>query len=259
MNIIAVPPGSFSAAARKRLSSARGEPLFYADWLRAVFIHYEVDAECLRRAVPFELDLCESKAYLSLVAFTMRGMRPRFGGKLAAALFKPIATHGFLNARAYVRHRGEPGIYFLAEWLSNPVSVKLGPVTFGLPYRFGRLEYQHHHEAGTLCGSVKSPGSSLCLEYDSAIDSNSKFEPCESNSRDEFLLERYTAFTAKGPWRGFFRIWHPPWLQTLIDLKVSDARLLTNAWPWFKDAKFVGANYSPGLNGVWMGRPHFTH
>ncbi len=54
-------------------------------------------------------------AYVSLVAFTMRGLRPRLGG---AALLKPIATHEFLNVRTYVKHRGERGIYFLADGVS---------------------------------------------------------------------------------------------------------------------------------------------
>jgi uncharacterized protein YqjF (DUF2071 family) len=120
-------PSSFlediNQAARRRLLSVKGKPLLFADWLRAVFIHFEVDAGALRRDVPFELDLREGRAYVSLVAFTMRDMRPRVGGKLATLLFKPIATHHFLNVRTYVKHHGETGIHFLAEWLDNPLSV----------------------------------------------------------------------------------------------------------------------------------------
>ena len=131
-----------SEAARRRILDVRSNPLFLCDWLRAVFIHYEVDAEALQREVPFALDLHEGRAYLSLVAFTMCNMRPRFGGRLTAALFSPIATHGFLNVRAYVKHDGETGIYFLAEWLPNRLSLLLGPRAFGLPYRYGLLGYQ---------------------------------------------------------------------------------------------------------------------
>ncbi|MDB6023294.1 MAG: hypothetical protein JWQ04_3151 [Pedosphaera sp.] len=254
--IVATRSGNQSTAAKHRMLSKRGEPMFYADWLRAVFIHYEVDAERLQRAVPFDLDLDQGRAYLSLVAFTMRNMRPRIGGKFSALLFRPIATHDFLNVRTYVRHRGEPGIYFLAEWLSNPLSVRLGPATFGLPYRFARTEYQHEHEIGSLRGSVTAANDAVKLEYRAAIDSQTTFGPCAANSREEFLLERYTAFTARKLWRGFFRIWHPPWPQTGIEVKVSDTSLLTEAWPWFKDAAYIGANYSPGINEVWMGRPH---
>ena len=110
---------SLSDEGRARLLSRRGEPLFLAGWERVLFMHYEVDADRLQQAVPFPLDLREGRAYVSLVAFTMRGMRFRFGGKNLAFLLRPIATHHFLNVRTYVKHGREPGIYFIREWLSN--------------------------------------------------------------------------------------------------------------------------------------------
>jgi len=58
----------------------------------AVFIHYTVDVEVLQQEVPFELDLFEGRAFVSLVAFSMRRLRPCFGGRLAELLFKPVAT-----------------------------------------------------------------------------------------------------------------------------------------------------------------------
>lgn len=248
--------GTLSSAARARLLSAPGEPLFYADWLRAVFIHYEVDADALQRDVPFPLDLREGRAYVSLVAFTMRNLHPRVGGRLAAFLFKPIATHEFLNFRAYVTEDGEPGIYFLAEWLSNPLSVRLGPCSFGLPYRLGLNQYHHEHENGFLHGSVSTPNQKGRLDYAAPINPAAEFAPCERDSREEFLMERYTAFTERKSARRFFRIWHPPWPQTAIDISVADTSLLAENWGWFNDARLIGANYSPGVGGVWMGRPH---
>jgi uncharacterized protein YqjF (DUF2071 family) len=248
--------GTPSSTARRRMLSVKGEPLFYADWVRAVFIHYEVDAAALQRDVPFELDLRDGSAYVSLVAFTLRNMRPRFGGKLAAFFFKPIATHEFLNVRAYVRHHGETGIYFLAEWLANPLSVRLGPPAFGLPYRLGRFQYHHNHEQGGLHGLVATPDNSARLEYAATIDPAAPFASCDPGSRDEFLMERYTAFTARNSARRLFRIWHPTWPQTAIDISTPDTSLLTQNWAWFKDARLIGANYSPGVSDVSMGRPH---
>jgi uncharacterized protein YqjF (DUF2071 family) len=261
----AIPPptSSLSEAARSRMLSLRGEPVLYADWLRAVFIHFEVDAEALQRKVPFELDLDDGRAYVSLVAFSMQHMRPRIGGKLAAALLKPIASHDFLNLRAYVRHGSKTGIYFLAEWLSNPLSLALGPPVFGLPYRCGRLEYQHQHEKGRLQGSVfatsreQTGQGRAALRYEARIETAANFSPCPAGSRDEFLLERYVAFTSHYC-RRFFRIWHPPWPQVPVDVALSDTSLLNRTWPWFREAKVIGANYSPGIRGVWMGRPRFT-
>ncbi|HEX4264539.1 MAG TPA: DUF2071 domain-containing protein [Verrucomicrobiae bacterium] len=235
--------------------SVTGEPLFFADWLRAVFVHYEVPAAELQRDVPFELDLHDGKAYVSLVAFTMRGMRPCRGGRLAAWLFKPIATNDYLNFRTYVRHDGEPGIYFLTEWMNNPFSVRLGPLTFGLPYRFGEMNYKHRHEDGFLTGAVRESTDGSSFAYEATLAKHDSV-PCPAGSLDEFLLERYTAFTAHKSKRRFFRIWHQPWRQQAIRVSVSDNRLLREVWPWFSAATLAGANYSPGARDVWMGRPH---
>jgi len=250
------PADALSAAARERLLSVRGEPLFVADWLRAVFIHYEVPAAELRSCVPFQLDLFGGKAFISLVAFTMQGMRPHLGGRLAAWLLKPISTNDYLNVRTFVRHRNEAGIYFLTEWMNNRWSVRLGPFAFGLPYRFGDLNYQYRHETGTVCGDVRETPGGPCLSYRADL-SGSAFAPCAAGSLDEFLLERYTAFTAHNTKRRFFRIWHRPWQQTKIGVSVAESNLLQDAWPWFAKARLVGANYSPGVHNVWMGRPHF--
>src|SRR5258705_9627134 len=101
-----------SSTAREQMLAQRGERLFVAGWERVLMMHFEVDAVALQRAVPFQLDLYHGQAFVSLVAFTMRGMRPCFGGKFAELLFRPIATHDFLNVRTYVRHGGGRGIYF---------------------------------------------------------------------------------------------------------------------------------------------------
>ena len=101
-----------SVLGRQRILSLPGEPLFFAAWERVLMIHFQVDAAALQRDVPFPLDLLNGQAFVSLVMFTMRGLRPRRGGKLAAWLFRPIATHDFLNVRTYVRQGDEPGFIF---------------------------------------------------------------------------------------------------------------------------------------------------
>jgi hypothetical protein len=256
-DFLAKPSHRFSADGRERLLSLPGEPLFLANWERALFIHHEVDAMLLQRELPFPLDLWHGKAFVSLVAFTMRAMRPRFGGRVTAWLFKPISTHGFLNARTYVKHGDERGIYFITEWLSNRLSVALGPPLYGLPYRFAKLNYRHTHEQRRLLGKVEAPRQGR-LVYEASLPPGAQLSPCEADSLDEFLLERYTAYTSRGTTRRTFRVWHPPWPQIHAQVSVSDNSLLTKAWPWFQTAKFVGANYSPGLCDVWMGHSRFV-
>jgi uncharacterized protein len=252
MNSVVASRTTLSEAARHRMLGVRGEPMFYARWDRAVFIHYEADPAALQRDVPFALDLRNGRAFVSVVAFTLSRMRPRIGGRIGKWLFKPIATHEFLNVRTYVRHHGEPGIYFLAEWLSNPLSVRLGPRTFGLPYHFGRLDYEHAWDGDALRGTVDARGGRLA--YAGGI-CGSDFGASEPESLTEFVLERYTAFTQRGNRARFFRVWHLPWEHAPAEIAVTDGTLLENTGAWWKTAESIGANYSPGVE-VWMGRPH---
>lgn len=241
-----------SEAGKQRLLSQFGEPLFLARWDRTVFIHYAADGELLQRQIPFELDLRDGRAFVSIVAFTLLRMRPRIGGRFGEWLFKPIATHEFLNLRTYVRHAGEPGIFFLAEWLSNPLSVRLGPRTFGLPYKFGRLTYDHARSAGEIHAEIGASEGRLI--YSGSVRAKD-FAASDPGSLTEFMLERYTAFTCRGKRRRLFRVWHEPWQQTPIDLEVTADDLLASTGSWWKTAQYIGANYSPGVE-VWMGRPH---
>jgi len=234
----------WSNAARSAFDTVEGRPLFHAGWRRAVFVHYEVDPAALQPQVPFPLDVRDGKAYVSLVAFTLSDLRFAAGGP-------PFSTHGFLNVRAYTR---DNGIYFLAEWLPNPFCVFLGPRLYGLPYRRGRLDYAHLHESGRLHGRVEGRGGGA-LEYDAAVDPGAAFAPCAAGGLDEFLLERYTAFTKRGDVDRLFRVWHRPWPQVPIDVTMLDESLLASTGPWFRSARRVGANYSPGFSEVWMGRP----
>jgi uncharacterized protein YqjF (DUF2071 family) len=262
-------PVAPSVAAQQRLLSRRGEPLLLADWMRVVMIHFEVDAKQLQRDVPYQLDLYGGRAFVTLVAFTMENMRPRRGGKLGAWLFRSIATHDFLNVRTYVRHKGEPGIHFLAEWLSNWLAVQLGPRTFALPYRHGRIRYEHDWPNGILPGQVEDVRTKTRFSYQAEAgrgamlrpghagpEAGAPFVPCERDSLDEWLMERYAAFNSARGRKRFFRVWHPPWPQTPVRVTVEDLSLLQENWPWFNAAQLVGANYSPGLRSVWMGRPH---
>jgi uncharacterized protein YqjF (DUF2071 family) len=218
-------------------------------------VHYEVEASALQRVVPFELDLRRGRAFISVVAFTMRGMRPHFGGAWTAWLLKPIATHDFLNVRTYVRHKDESGIYFMAEWLTNRLSVLLGPTAFGLPYHLGRIQYDYS-SAGRMSGGVEDFRGRGTLSFEAKVNLAEGFCECKPGSLCEWLMERYTAFTcAKGQGR-FFRVWHPPWRHVSAEVEVSDRTLLENNWQFFKSVKMVGAHFSPGVYGVWMGRPH---
>ncbi|MCB1229949.1 MAG: DUF2071 domain-containing protein [Verrucomicrobiae bacterium] len=250
-----------SEAGRRRLSAHRFEPLFVGDWDRAVFLHFTVPAERLQPHVPFSLDLWKGQAWLSLVAFTLQDMRLNFGGELGRLASLPIATHPFLNARTYVCENTEPGIHFLTEWLPNRLANLLGPTLFGLPYRHGHLTYHHEPDRGEAIQGVVETKDGALLAYRQRTPNSLRFATCESESIDEFLLERYTAYVSwRGGRRGLFRVWHRPWQVSGVDIEITAHHLLEQvpgAADWLPFAKFEFAHFSPGARDVAMGRPHF--
>ena len=221
-------------------------------------IHYAVSPDLLQPMVPYELDLFDGQAYVSLVLFSLERLRPSVGGKLLSWTMSPFSNHGFLNVRTYVKHAGEPGIFFLAEWLPNQLSEFIGRRTFGLPYRSGRLHFQHDpaQTPGIVQGTVEAGDCFGRLSYRCEMPEEPAFNPAPAGSLDEFLMERYTAFTYRLGVHRLFRVWHEPWLWTPCDPRIETASLLGNTGGWHARAKLAGACYSPGVRDVWLGRPH---
>ena len=71
-------------------------------WRDLLFLHWEGDVAALRALVPpqLELDLFEGRAYVGVVPFLMRGIRPSWW---------PGPAFGFYetNLRTYVHHHGD--------------------------------------------------------------------------------------------------------------------------------------------------------
>lgn len=229
------------------------EPLFLADWDDVTFVHFAFDPSNLQPLVPFELDLFDGSAYVSLVAFTQRNLRPRLGGRLAAALAAPLASHEFLNVRTYVRHAGQHGIHFLCEWIPNRLATWIGPPLYGLPYRLGRLRYRYDRLSGTARHEVIARG--VRLAFDAFPDPSSVPATAINGTLDAFLLERYVAFTRCRGRDACFRVDHVPWLQRDATVRVHENELLSRIGIDWKHGTLVGAHFSDGVKQVGMGPP----
>jgi uncharacterized protein YqjF (DUF2071 family) len=241
-----------------RVEAIPGEPLFLADWLEVTMLHFEVDLRRLRRTTPLEIDCFEGRAFVTLVAFRMANLRLRRLPNLTAWLFRPFTTSRFLNLRTYVKSGGEAGIQFLAEWLSNLASVPLGPIAYGLPYRAGQLDYRHTEgrialRAEPLFDDAVTGLAKPRLEADLVPMTEPRV--CPTDSLDEFLMERYTAFTVRGDRRRRFHIWHQPWPQTRCAAMRLENTLFGAAVPELAGARLVLAHHSAGVRDVWMSRP----
>lgn len=241
-----------SARAWRAMQEGEGGPTLVEDWARILFIHYEVDPAALQPQIPYRLDTFDGRAFVSLTAFYGHGLRPVALGAAGRWLAKPGQFPFILNVRTYVRHEGESGIYFLAEWIPNRLAAFAGRTLFGLPFRHGRLEYRHDDQR--VMGRIENGRGPGAFRYEAQIPADAHFTTAVLGSRTEWLLERYTAFTHLADRRRFFRVWHPAWPQTEVAVRIADDSLLRETGPWFEKARLLGANYSPGFYDVHMGR-----
>jgi uncharacterized protein YqjF (DUF2071 family) len=211
-----------------------------------IFVHFRVDAGRLQRWIPLELDRFHDQAYVSLVAFTQQNLSLATGAKVARWLAAPVAHHEFLNVRTYVRRGQVRGIYFMTEWIPNRLAAWIGPRMYGLPYQLGGLNYRENRR------EVVMGGERVVIEVK---QSSGVLTHASPKGLDEFLLERYAAFTHRHGVTRRFDVEHAPWLQSSLDVKIKEASLLSESGDWFEDAEFARANYSPGVTGVRIGRP----
>jgi uncharacterized protein YqjF (DUF2071 family) len=222
--------------------------MFIADWLDVLFVHYRIAPEHLAPLVPLELDLFDGDAYVSLVAFTQSRLRPTVGGRLGEMLAWPLAHHEFLNVRTYVRRGDVRGIFFLAEWIPNRLAAFVGPRTYGLPYRLGELRYDG------MSREIEAAGRRLTIEAKTDMGGPPTLRV--GDQLDDFLLERYTAFTCRQQIIRRFDVQHLPWPRRRVDVKLIDTSLLeSRGGGWVDHAQFVCAHYSPGVRDVIIAPP----
>jgi uncharacterized protein YqjF (DUF2071 family) len=251
---MATDPTTISSAAREALVREEHGPIALTDWRDAIFLHFAVDPAILQPQVPFPLDTWEGDAYVSVVAFLQRNFRLAAGGRLGALATLPVATYRFCNLRTYVRAGDAPGVFFIVEWIANLPSVALARTIYGLPYRFVRSRYDHDRQSNLFTGTVLAGG--LALAVQASIEYDRPAAPTPPGSLDAFCLERYTAFTTARRTPLSFRIWHPAWEQHRVGAEVLGDSLLRANGAWYPQARLAAANYSPGIDGVWIGRPH---
>ena len=95
-----------------------GQPLMHQSWGKLLFMHWPIAEDQLRPLIPAELeiDTFDGHAWIAVVPFTMwdtRALPP-----YVPAVPGLSAMHE-LNVRTYVRHNGEPGVWFFARLQSR--------------------------------------------------------------------------------------------------------------------------------------------
>ena len=237
-----------------RFYSYEKAPLFKADWTDLVFHHFKLDPGALAEEVPFELDLFEGEAYVSLVGFRTTRMYVNRMGEWTRWFHFPVSHHSFLNVRTYIKHRGEPGIYFLKEYVNSLPAVPVGRWTYGLPYNYATISFDHNDPGEGLLGEVER-AEEVYLRYYCDARPGAAARECEPDTVEEFLSERYSAFTCLNGIKRVFRILHEPWALTALDTSWDETRLLEKDFEWFCRAQPISSYWTRGVFDVAISRP----
>lgn len=209
---------------------------YYQEWNNAVFLHWPVKTNDLRKFVPerLEIDLFEGQAWISLVAFTMEQIRP----KLLPA-FPPISNFHEINIRTYVKAGGKTGVYFLSIEGGKALACFVAKTLSGLPYRYSKIDrtdsnYQSKNDVFS---------DRLSLEYEI------KDSHIQKSALDKWLTERYSLFQeTKNGNLYIFEIQHAEWEVNEVELKQLEVHY--PRFHPFLDGEPKLAHYSKGVEVV---------
>ncbi|MBC7715131.1 MAG: DUF2071 domain-containing protein [Rhizobacter sp.] len=153
------------------------------EWRDVLFLHYEVDPEILQEQLPFPLDLYEGKAIISIVSFTMGGIRFPFLPTVPG-----LSKLNELNLRTYVEVNGIKGVYFFTLDADLLPAVGIGRIFFSLPYRMARIKIKKDNDEYFY----ESFNSTRSLKFSAVVGSVR-----DSDKFDLWSTERYGLFTKK--------------------------------------------------------------
>ena len=90
--------------------SSENNPILFQKWEKLSFMHWRVDKEIIKRHIPknLTLDLYENEAYIGLIPFMMKNVRPRWGFSIPF-----ISNFPEFNIRTYVKKGNTKGVLFI--------------------------------------------------------------------------------------------------------------------------------------------------
>ena len=197
-------------------------------WRDLLFLHWPVPPELLQPLLPpgLTIDTFEGNAYLGLVPFTMRDVRPVWAPAV------PWLSHfPECNVRTYV-HRGgaSPGVWFFSLDAASPVAVAIARTIWKLPYFIAAMNVEKDAGDGSITYSTTR-------RLPPPLPAGSEFHwtptgtpfHASPGTLEHFLAERYILYAhAYGRlWRG--KVHHAPYPLQTADLGAFSDTSITAA------------------------------
>jgi len=189
----------------------------YQKWTDLLFLHWEYDADYIQSTLPEGLyvDTFDNKAYIGLVPFFMRNIRPRF-----CPCVPGISNFQEINLRTYVfDKKGRPGVWFYSLDANQWLAVRLGRSFFNLPYH-DALMTADKGDSIRYTSQRKNADRTFRTEIDyKYID---KLPEPQPESFEFFLIERYLLFAQSRAGHLFSgQVYHEPYSLCSVEAKIQ--------------------------------------
>lgn len=154
-----------STRLKMREQPANHAPVMYQKWRQLLFLHWQFNASEIQRTLPAGLfvDTFEGNAYLGLVPFFMKDVRPRFLPALPC-----ISNFQELNVRTYVHDRnGTPGVWFYSLDANQWLAVFLARTFYNLPYQHAQMSAKRSQQQGVIeyCSQRRGTAANLASHF----------------------------------------------------------------------------------------------
>jgi uncharacterized protein len=214
------------------------------NWHHLLFLHWEIPPAELQALLPpaLTLDTFEGKAYISLIPFTMTGVRPPYTPPLPG-----LSSFHEVNLRTYVHAGGkDPGVWFFSLDASSKFAVAAARATYKLPYFDADIDFEVSDEVLPL---VRVDSRRNDVRGPMPANAHIQYRPAESplstavpGTLDHFLCERYVLYSQddqKQVYRA--RVHHHPYPLQRVDVTALDETLVWAAG--FRRAEGVGLRH----------------
>ena len=211
-------------------------------WESLLFLHWRWEAAEIQRTLPPGLfvDTFQDDAWLAIVPFYMRGIRPRFCPPM-----RGISDFLELNVRTYVHdEQGRPGVWFYSLDCNQPLAVWTARTFFHLPYQHARMEATMAD--GWIDYTCQRRGEPVPSRFRYQLSDET--HTAEPGTLEFFLAERYLLFAKTSRDIRCGQVHHTPYPLAAAKLDAWDVKPLLQAG--FSDPRrppdhVIG---SPGVN-----------
>lgn len=194
--------------------------IMFQRWEQLLFLHWKMDPAQIQKTLPegLTVDTYDGHAWVAVVPFFMRGIRPRFLPSVPG-----ISDFLELNLRTYVHDaQGRPGVWFYSLDCHQALAVWIARTFFHLPYQRARMSQSVSPDGGVTYTSQRL-GQDHTATFRYRLSQETR--EAEPGSLDFFLTERYLLFSQTPSGLRLGRVHHRPYPLSEVTLDAWDAQL----------------------------------